>query len=266
MRTKRSLLLAVIGIGLVLAACLPPPPPPPPPGPTRGFDACAAPSVSTMAAWRSSPYTSVGIYIGGANRGCAQPNLTRSWVSTVTGQGWKLLPIWVGPQATCTTLGSTTKIPGDPYGALVSGANEATAAANAADALGFTWLAPVYFDLEAYPRGGDCTAAVQSFVNGWTYGLNVRGYRAGVYSSLCSGILDLAAVYGNPQYQNLNAVWIAAWNGTPNVFGFGAPCTLSDAKWSNHQRVHQYSGGHNETYGGVTINIDSNAVDGPTFP
>jgi hypothetical protein len=36
--------------------------------------------------------------------------------------------------------------------------------------------------------------------------------------------------------------------------------------WANHQRVHQYTGGHNESYGGVTINIDSNAVDGPTFP
>jgi peptidoglycan hydrolase-like protein with peptidoglycan-binding domain len=28
-----------------------------------------------------------------------------------------------------------------------------------------------------------------------------------------------------------------------------------------HMRVHQYRGGHDETYGGVTINIDSNWVD-----
>jgi hypothetical protein len=220
-----------------------------------------------MATWRSaSPYTSVGIYIGGANRGCAQPNLTRSWVTTVTGQGWKLLPIWVGPQAPCTTLGSTTKISSDPNVATAAGVAEATAAANAADALGFRWLAPVYYDMEAYPRGGACTAAVISFVNGWVYGLNVRGYRAGFYSSLCSGILDVATVYGKPNFQKLNAVWIAAWNNTPNIFGFGAPCALSDAMWWNHERVHQYTGGHDETYGGVTINIDSNAVDGPTFP
>ena len=38
------------------------------------------------------------------------------------------------------------------------------------------------------------------------------------------------------------------------------------ASGANHERVHQYTGGHDETYGGVTINIDSNAVDGPTFP
>ena len=37
-----------------------------------------------MSKWKaSSPYTSVGVYIGGANRGCAQPNLTTSWVSSV---------------------------------------------------------------------------------------------------------------------------------------------------------------------------------------
>jgi hypothetical protein len=32
--------------------------------------------------------------------------------------------------------------------------------------------------------------------------------------------------------------------------------------WANHQRVHQYKGGHRETWGGVTINIDSSYVDG----
>jgi hypothetical protein len=31
--------------------------------------------------------------------------------------------------------------------------------------------------------------------------------------------------------------------------------------WSNHQRLHQYQGGHDATYGGVTLNIDSDYVD-----
>jgi hypothetical protein len=31
--------------------------------------------------------------------------------------------------------------------------------------------------------------------------------------------------------------------------------------WVNHQRLHQYKGDHNETWGGVTINIDSNFLD-----
>jgi hypothetical protein len=276
---KRLLVVAVVGIALVLAACLPPKPaatppttttttttPPPPPGVAKGFDTCAAPSTTNMNAWKSSPYTSVGIYIGGANRGCAQPNLTSSWVTSVTGNGWKVIPIWVGPQAPCTTLGSTTKISSDASQAGADGAAQATAAANAADALGFTWLAPIYFDLEAYPRGGTCSTAVQNFVNGWVIGLNARGYRAGLYSSLCSGILDAAATTSNPAWTPLNAIWIAAWNNTPNIFGFGSPCALSDLLWNNHQRLHQYQGGHNEAYSGVTMNVDSNAVDGPVFP
>jgi Domain of unknown function (DUF1906) len=216
--------------------------------------------------WDSSPYTSVAIYIGGANRGCAQPNLTTSWVNTVIGQGWRLLPIWVGPQAPCSPLGSTTKLPLDPAAAMNQGVVQGTAAADRAAALGFGWLAPVYYDMEAYPAGGDCSKAVLAFTSGWTSALNQRGYLAGYYSSLCSGIADQAAgITTSPNV--LNAVWIAAWNDTPNIFGFNTPgCALWDLWWSNHQRVHQFRGGHDETWGGVTINMDSNAVDGPTYP
>lgn len=69
----------------------------------KGFDTCAAPSKSAMKTWwSSSPFWNIGIYIGGANRGCSQPNLTPSWVTYVqtAGQGgsWRLLPIWFGRQ------------------------------------------------------------------------------------------------------------------------------------------------------------------------
>jgi hypothetical protein len=44
------------------------------------FDACVAPTLETMQAWKiASPYQGVGIYIGGVSRSCAQPNLTASW-------------------------------------------------------------------------------------------------------------------------------------------------------------------------------------------
>jgi hypothetical protein len=87
-----------------------------------------------------------------------------------------------------------------------------------------------------------------------------------MYSSQCSGIRDLAALYNDPNYPRLDAIWIAAWNGQPNIFGFGPPCAISDTVWPFHQRIHQYQGGHNESYGGFTINIDRNAVDGPLWP
>ena len=183
-------------------------------------------------------------------------------MSVVSAQGWGLLPLWVGPQAPCTTLGNATKLSANPVVANTQGQTEATAAANAANALGFAWLTPIYYDMETYPRGGTCTTAILNFTNGWIAGLNARGYLAGMYTSLCSGIQDQVAGV-TAGYSPLNGIWIAAWNNTPNIFGFGFPCALSNALWFNHQRVHQYMGGHNETHGGVSINIDTNAVDGP---
>ena len=69
-----------------------------------------------------------------------------------------------------------------------------------------------------------------------------------MYSSLCSGIRDMAAVYNDPAYPRLDAIWIAAWNSVPNIFGFPPPCPLSDAVWPFHQRIHQFQGGHNESW------------------
>ncbi|MDQ3481480.1 MAG: DUF1906 domain-containing protein, partial [Actinomycetota bacterium] len=70
-----------------------------------GFDQCVAPTQTAMDSWlTSSPYWAVGIYISGDSRGCpTQPNLTPAWVSTQLGNGWRLLPLTVGPQAWCTT-------------------------------------------------------------------------------------------------------------------------------------------------------------------
>src|SRR4029077_241793 len=39
-----------------------------------GFDTCSAPSARAMNAWEGSPYRAIGVYIGGANSACAQPN------------------------------------------------------------------------------------------------------------------------------------------------------------------------------------------------
>ena len=36
-----------------------------------------------MKDWLASPYRSVGIYIGGVNRACAQSNLTAAWIQAI---------------------------------------------------------------------------------------------------------------------------------------------------------------------------------------
>ena len=50
-----------------------------------------------MQAWGASPYRAVGIYFGGDNRACAQPNLTAGWVTEQRAAGWHLMPIYLGP-------------------------------------------------------------------------------------------------------------------------------------------------------------------------
>ena len=51
----------------------------------------------------NSPFLAVGIYISGDSRGCrSQPNLTRRWITSQLDKGWRLLPITLGPQASCS--------------------------------------------------------------------------------------------------------------------------------------------------------------------
>jgi hypothetical protein len=263
---KRWIVGLVTALALVLAACIPPPPPPPPPPPVPlGFDNCAAPSVATMRAWwGTSPYTSYAPYLGGVNRACAQPNLTNSWVHEVAQQGWQLVPTWVGPQPSCSLIANTAKFSDNLDDAWWSGVREALAAADAAAKLDLLWLAPIYYDMEPYLQGGACGAAAMTFMSAWTFTLHHIGYRSGFYGNLCFGLGDAAAAYDDTHYIRADAIWIANWNGTPNLYGFGAPCPLPDTVWNDHARIHQYLGGHDEVWNGQLLNVDVNVVDGPT--
>src|SRR4029079_7491787 len=229
---------------------------------TFGFDACETPSVSQMSAWKAnSPYTSIGIYFGGGLRACRNAALDNaSWVNSVTAQGWRLIPTYVGAQAPC----SAYSIRIDPNNAFAWGVDAANDAANRAAIAGLPPGVPLYFDMEAYNSAdAGCSLAVKQFIGGWVARLHERGFAAAFYSSLNSGIADMAKAV-NEGYPSLDAIWIAVWNDTPNIFGFGS--ALPDNLWAFHQRIHQYRGGHDETWGGVTLNIDTNAVDGPLAP
>jgi hypothetical protein len=221
-----------------------------------GFDACTAPATTTMSAWLASPYRAIGIYIGGNSRGCQQPNLTPSWITTVQAQGWSMLPIYVGDQAPCTTY--RNRISTDLFAAALQGIASANDAANQAAALGLGRGTPIYYDLESYPRSTTCSPPVKSFVHAWVYQLHQRGHVAGFYSSSETGIRDQVAFAADPNYQKPDQIWFARWNGNPTLADPVIPSTL----WAHHQRHHQYVGGHNETWGGITINIDNDSSDG----
>jgi hypothetical protein len=118
---------------------------------------------------------------------------------------------------------------------------------------------PIYFDMESYTRTSSATAATLAFLEAWTEKLHSLGYVSGVYSSSGSGIADLAAELGSG-YVLPDHLWFANWNGQASTVDSYVPAS----GWGQHQRIHQYRGGHDESYGGVTINIDNNYVDGGT--
>jgi hypothetical protein len=221
-----------------------------------GFDVCATPSAASMSAWSISPYRAVGIYLGGANMACSQPNLNATWVALQSAAGWHLIPIYVGLQAPTNSCGCAAI---SPSAAASQGTAAAADAIAEAQAVGLGAGNPIYFDMEAYSPGTTNTAAVLAFLGGWTAQLHASGYASGVYSSANSGIRDLAAQYGTT-YVEPDDIWVARWNETQNTLEPNVPA----AAWAAHQRLHQYDGGHNETYGGVTLNIDGDYLDGAT--
>ena len=227
----------------------------------KGFDACSAPSQSAMQTWwNNTPYWDVGIYIGGVNRACSQPNLTSSWATNVHNQGWSFYLIWVGLQAPCVSFSAST-FSTDPATATSQGRQAADNAVVAAANLGFNGMNVYYFDMEAYNTGNStCRTAVRSFVNGWSDQIqSYWGEKAGVYGSGCGSAVDDWAYIGHPP----NDIWVADWNLDPDVWGLGC---VPNSHWISDQRLHQYRGGHNETWGGVTISIDNDCADGLVTP
>jgi hypothetical protein len=223
-----------------------------------GFDACAAPSLRTMQAWGASPYRTIGVYVGGAARACSQPNLTAIWITTIASMGWSVIPTYVGLQAPCTRF--TNRIA--PSRAAAQGAASANDAISDLQTLGLHAGSPVYFDMEAYPTtSSTCVNAVRTFLDAWTARLHSSGYRSGVYSSAGSGIAQLVKDTARASFHVPDDVWFAHWDGRTSTTG---DPYVPDTLWADHRRIHQYRGGHNETHGGVTINIDSDAVDADT--
>ncbi|SDJ02615.1 Peptidoglycan-binding (PGRP) domain of peptidoglycan hydrolases-containing protein [Lentzea albidocapillata subsp. violacea] len=225
----------------------------------KAFDTCETPSSATMQAWAASPYRSIGVYFGGDGRGCkTQANLTAGWVSEQKSRGWHLLPLYVGRQAPCSTTQSF-RMSGDAATARDQGRANAGDAISRASALGLGQDVVLYNDMEHYDSSNTaCRTAVLSYLTGWTERLHEAGHHSGVYSSAASGIRDLATVYRSATHARPDVIDFAWWNGVADTnAGSHVPSTY----WSNHQRIHQYRGDFQETWGGVRIFIDANQVD-----
>ncbi|WP_157430822.1 glycoside hydrolase domain-containing protein [Actinomadura macra] len=221
----------------------------------KGFDTCTAPALASMRAWRPS-FKVTNIYIGGAARGCAQPNLTRGWVREVRQMGYRITPTYVGLQAPCGHRRQRFTA----RNAASEGGKAAVDAARRAARLGIPRYRPIYFDMEAYGgKNASCRKAVLRFVDAWVRGLREQEYKPCLYSSAQSGIRDVGRADG---YSKPGCIWFANWDGRARVYG---DPHLPDDWWPPHRRIKQYRGGHKERHGGVTLNIDSNIADGSVY-
>jgi len=235
-----------------------------------GFDQCLAPTQAAMTTWtQASPFRAVGIYISGDSRACRnQPNLTPQWVSTQLANGWHLLPITLGPQASCQPrfprYDDDVKIkPGaanDYAKARAQGTAEAAKTVAAAQALGIVPGSTMFYDLEGFDYNNvACRESALRFLSTWTTQLHALGYRSGVYSSAGSGmkLLERQRVSPLPDIELPDQIWLARYDNAANT---SAADYFSDEGWQGN-RIKQFQGGHNETWGGVTINIDRNYLD-----
>jgi len=236
----------------------------------HGFDQCLAPTQSTMDTWwKKSPFSAVGIYISGDSRACrSQPNLNPTWVATQVARGWRLLPIALGPQASCQPrfprYADDFKISPAPAGGYAAAAAQGIVEAdkNAADATAYGIGAgsTIWYDLEGFNlTDTHCRESALVFVSNWVTRIKALGYVAGFYSSVSSGIkmLDDARTQRPGQFALPDRIWIARWDGAANT----STTYIPEDGWRPGGRMKQYLGGHNETWGGVTINIDSNFLD-----
>jgi Domain of unknown function (DUF1906)/FG-GAP-like repeat/FG-GAP repeat len=227
----------------------------------RGFDKCTAASSAQMQTWwNNSPFYDANIYMSGRNRGCSQAQLTQTWVNNVTAQGWGLIPTIVGYQSPCSICTSCQKHSSDAATAETQGRGEADIAITDANNLGLTTGSILYYDMERYDDvsgTGACSTPTKSFLKGWTDRVKELGYKSGVYGSPTNAQNDWVNI---PVASQMDAVWLARWNNVMTTFGV-AP--LSDVFWANHQRIHQWLGPRDETWGGVTFNIDNNISDAP---
>jgi hypothetical protein len=213
-----------------------------------------------MRAWYPE-FTAAAVYLGGPESACAQPNLSASWVRSATQMGWALMPVYVGPQASCT--GFSVRI--RAAHAAAQGRAAAAAAISRAQQLGMGRGTPIYYDLEAYDgQNARCRTSALAFLNAWTRTLHAAGYASGLYAGASSGAEDVGrarSVYGRPLAKP-DSLWFALWDRGRNLDG--GPYLPADW-WPGAHRIKQYLGPHLRTVRRRTVDIDSDRVYGLVY-
>ncbi|GAA3367176.1 hypothetical protein GCM10020367_68490 [Streptomyces sannanensis] len=193
----------------------------------------------------------------GKNRGCAQPNLTASWVKSVNSMGWKFIPIYVGAQPPCQNSPNPERLTTSAAGSL--GASDATDAVAKASALGMKADSPIFLDMEPYDiTDKACNDAVLTYVRAFTKTLRAKTYRSGFYGFTSSSAQAIATATDRTDLPG--NLWYALWDKqytTTTDWPWGA------TQYTDHSYGHQYMVNSKETHGGYTITVDQDAWDRP---
>ena len=235
------------------------------------FDECSRRSASTMYTWlTTTPYRAVGFYIGGAHS-CDQADA--NWISTVGGYGWKLLPLWVGPQAASEGYSSPIGSTGNPEAEGIAEGNAAWQ--RYCVTLSLSCPTIIYYDLEGVYSRADASDVIP-FIKGWVEGLHAHSQQAGVYSN-------------NPDFVDItptllqggvpDAIWPVYYFSSNQQCGSTCQTVLNiphvdNANWANNQRIRQtgqtitaalcFPGYSCIANPDTTHGIDEDWTDGPT--
>lgn len=231
------------------------------------FDTCDTPDSATMDVWReTSPFWGVGVYMGGVATTCDNANLTSTWVTRQANRGWRILPLWVGPQAECSTVGYAADIDARPANGYAAAADQGRANANQAarraKALGIRPGSTLWYDIEDFGLSDiDCRRSTLTFLSAWTKRLRALDYTSGVYSNVSAAIhaLDFADAVSPGSYALPDQIWYAWGNGRADTYI--AEKWVRDGNWAPRKRVHQYALDTTVEHGGIEMKIDHNFMD-----
>jgi hypothetical protein len=224
----------------------------------EGVGSCGFTTSSAYDFWHNTPYYNMELYMGGDEAACP---VSSSFESTTRGYGWHFMPLWVGPQAPCTSFGNVFST--NTSTAYSQGMSQENSMANAMRAWGMSATgAPVIYDLEGYNTSdGTCVNAAKSFIAGWDHDARISPTQVpGVYGSTCGSDLTAFASLGSDVPSFIDG---ADYDGNKNTT---AMLCVPSGDWVYSQRLKQYQGDHYETWNGVTVSVDSDCANGPMYP
>jgi Domain of unknown function (DUF1906) len=227
----------------------------------EGFDLETPPPTADMTNWwTTTPYSGLGIYLGGENSGGSNPG--HDYIANIMTTGYAVWLYWVGPQSACVNQAGLAEFSNTPSTAQSQGEAQANAAVSEANATGFGNVYIVY-DMEAFDtENSTCVTAAESFINGFQYEVHTVDSRQGaVYGSSCGSDLDAYTSHSNvPQ-----AIFPAEY-GVSDYSISPIEC-IGNNQWDHDQRVHQWSQNTRTRFfsgdTGPSVTLNEDCADGP---